>query len=204
MFKTSSPNIHSLIEAYGILASRDLSVISPRKATVKEVLRYHSRDFIDFLRSIESVGGDGDEIDENEEWIEELEEYGLQHDCPVFQGMGRYVEYTAGSTIEAAALLADNASMLLYIGMEAGNSIGNSQRCVSLPARTIEIPLALINYNLRHHAKKDKAEGFCYINDVVLGIMELQNTFPKVIYIDLDVHHGDGMSSLNDHFFMCL
>lgn len=46
----------------------------------------------------------------------------------------------------------------------------------------------------RHHARKDAAAGFCIVNDIVLGIMELQKTFDRVLYLDLDVHHGDGMS----------
>lgn len=40
---------------------------------------------------------------------------------------------------------------------------------------------------------KDMAAGFCIINDIVLGIMELQKTFDRVLYLDLDVHHGDGV-----------
>jgi len=37
------------------------------------------------------------------------------------------------------------------------------------------------------------AAGFCIVNDIVLGIMELQKTFDRVLYLDLDVHHGDGV-----------
>jgi len=44
-----------------------------------------------------------------------------------------------------------------------------------------------------HHAKKSEASGFCYINDIVLGIMELLLYHPRVLYIDIDVHHGDGV-----------
>lgn len=39
------------------------------------------------------------------------------------------------------------------------------------------------------------AAGFCIVNDIVLGIMELHKTYNRVMYIDLDVHHGDGMPS---------
>jgi acetoin utilization deacetylase AcuC-like enzyme len=42
-----------------------------------------------------------------------------------------------------------------------------------------------------HHAKKCEASGFCYINDLVLGILELLKCHPRVLYIDIDVHHGD-------------
>ena len=39
-----------------------------------------------------------------------------------------------------------------------------------------------------HHAKKSEASGFCYINDIVLGIIELLRFKSRVLYIDIDVH----------------
>lgn len=44
-----------------------------------------------------------------------------------------------------------------------------------------------------HHAKKSEASGFCYINDIVLGILELLKYHARVLYIDIDIHHGDGV-----------
>lgn len=66
-----------------------------------------------------------------------------------------------------------------------------------------------------HHAKKREASGFCYINDIVLAILELLRFVSfmalvefagcadtllllfryhaRVLYIDIDVHHGDGV-----------
>ena len=44
-----------------------------------------------------------------------------------------------------------------------------------------------------HHAKKGEASGFCYINDIVLGILELLKYHSRVLYIDIDIHHGDGV-----------
>lgn len=44
-----------------------------------------------------------------------------------------------------------------------------------------------------HHAKKSEASGFCYVNDCVLGILELLKTHQRVLYIDIDIHHGDGV-----------
>lgn len=38
---------------------------------------------------------------------------------------------------------------------------------------------------------RDSAQGFCYINDIVLAIEMLRKTFGKVLYVDLDVHHGN-------------
>ena len=44
-----------------------------------------------------------------------------------------------------------------------------------------------------HHAKKSKASGFCYVNDIVLSILRLLEVYDRVLYIDIDVHHGDGV-----------
>jgi len=44
-----------------------------------------------------------------------------------------------------------------------------------------------------HHAKKTEASGFCYVNDIVIAIMVLLKHFQRVLYIDIDVHHGDGV-----------
>ena len=37
----------------------------------------------------------------------------------------------------------------------------------------------------RHHARKREAAGFCYLNDVVLGIISLQENFARILYIDI-------------------
>jgi hypothetical protein len=44
-----------------------------------------------------------------------------------------------------------------------------------------------------HHGKRNAASGFCYVNDLVLAIVELLRVFPRVLYIDIDIHHGDGV-----------
>lgn len=44
-----------------------------------------------------------------------------------------------------------------------------------------------------HHAQATAASGFCYVNDVVLAILELLTKFKRVLYIDFDCHHGDGV-----------
>ncbi|MCK4636529.1 MAG: acetoin utilization protein AcuC [Methanomicrobia archaeon] len=44
-----------------------------------------------------------------------------------------------------------------------------------------------------HHAKRDKASGFCVFNDCVILIKKLLEKYRRVAYIDIDVHHGDGV-----------
>ena len=50
-----------------------------------------------------------------------------------------------------------------------------------------------------HHGRPDRASGFCYLNDPVFAIMELlKRDHERVLYVDLDAHHGDGVE---DAFF---
>jgi len=45
-----------------------------------------------------------------------------------------------------------------------------------------------------HHGRRDRAAGFCYFNDPVLGILHLLDRgLSRVLYLDLDAHHGDGV-----------
>jgi acetoin utilization protein AcuC len=47
-----------------------------------------------------------------------------------------------------------------------------------------------------HHGQPSRASGFCFINDVVLGIMQWQALgIRRVVYLDLDAHHGDGVEA---------
>jgi histone deacetylase 1/2 len=38
-----------------------------------------------------------------------------------------------------------------------------------------------------------QASGFCYVNDLVLAILELLKYHARVLYVDIDIHHGDGV-----------
>ncbi|WP_235019481.1 acetoin utilization protein AcuC [Tabrizicola flagellatus] len=45
-----------------------------------------------------------------------------------------------------------------------------------------------------HHGLPGRANGFCYLNDVVLGIKVLQRAgLSRIAYVDLDAHHCDGV-----------
>ncbi|RKO97237.1 hypothetical protein CXG81DRAFT_16007 [Caulochytrium protostelioides] len=94
-----------------------------------------------------------------------IKRFGLgEDDCPVFSDMWDYFRMSCGGSIMAANYLGSGASDM------AINWMGGL-----------------------HHAKKSVASGFCYTNDIVLGILELLRYYQRVLYIDLDVHHGDGV-----------
>ncbi|MBC7801357.1 MAG: acetoin utilization protein AcuC [Gemmatimonadaceae bacterium] len=45
-----------------------------------------------------------------------------------------------------------------------------------------------------HHGRPDRASGFCYLNDPVLGILAwLDQGLDRIVYLDIDAHHGDGV-----------
>ncbi|KAI0881577.1 uncharacterized protein GGS22DRAFT_59707 [Annulohypoxylon maeteangense] len=90
--------------------------------------------------------------------------YNVGDDCPVFDGLFEFCGISAGGSMEGAARL-------------------NRQKC----------DIAVNWAGGLHHAKKSEASGFCYVNDIVLGILELLRFNKRVLYIDIDVHHGDGV-----------
>ena len=47
-----------------------------------------------------------------------------------------------------------------------------------------------------HHAMRDRASGFCIYNDVALAIARARRGGLRVLYLDFDVHHGDGVQDL--------
>ena len=47
-----------------------------------------------------------------------------------------------------------------------------------------------------HHAMAGRASGFCIYNDVALGVARARDAGHRVLYVDLDVHHGDGTQAL--------
>ena len=47
-----------------------------------------------------------------------------------------------------------------------------------------------------HHGQKARASGFCFVNDIALGILRLRELgFRRIAYLDLDAHHGDGVEA---------
>lgn len=99
-----------------------------------------------------------------QDYIRQLQRFNVGEDCPVFDGLFEFCQlYTSGS-IGGAVRLNDNQAD------------------------------AVINWaGGLHHAKKAEASGFCYVNDCVLAILELLKKHQRVLYIDIDIHHGDGV-----------
>ncbi|MCJ8139056.1 acetoin utilization protein AcuC [Falsirhodobacter halotolerans] len=47
-----------------------------------------------------------------------------------------------------------------------------------------------------HHGMPDRANGFCYLNDCVLGMLALRHFgMQRIAYVDIDAHHCDGVQA---------
>jgi acetoin utilization protein AcuC len=86
-------------------------------------------------------------------------------DNPTFHGMHEASAHVVGATVEAARQVWDGEML------HAANVSGGL-----------------------HHAMPDRASGFCVYNDIAVAIRWLlDNGAKKVAYVDVDVHHGDGV-----------
>ncbi|KAG8058468.1 hypothetical protein GUJ93_ZPchr0002g24253 [Zizania palustris] len=97
------------------------------------------------------------------EHIRSLKRFNVGEDCPVFDGLYTYCQTYAGASVGGAVKL--NHGHDIAINWSGG----------------------------LHHAKKCEASGFCYVNDIVLAILELLKYQERVLYVDIDIHHGDGV-----------
>jgi len=86
-------------------------------------------------------------------------------DCPVFRDMYDYSVWAAGATLTGAKLILSGEADIVF------NPSGGL-----------------------HHAGPERASGFCYINDMALACLTLAEEGKKVLYLDVDVHFGDGVA----------
>ena len=86
-------------------------------------------------------------------------------DCPVFEGLYDYAVLAVGATLTAVKLILSASADVAF------NPSGGF-----------------------HHAGPERASGFCYINDVALACVTLAEAGKRVLYLDVDVHHGDGVA----------
>jgi len=94
------------------------------------------------------------------------EQFGLQtEDTPFFTGLHKAASAIVSGSVEAAeAVMSGRALHAFHL---AGGL---------------------------HHAFPDRAAGFCVYNDAAIAITHLRNKYnARVLYIDTDVHHGDGV-----------
>ena len=115
-----------------------------------------------------------DAFSEDNELVDDLKRFGLEGDCPVFSYLPMYIQVVTGATLSLAPFFKRSL-----------DTDYESERVIA------------INWDGgRHHAARQNASGFCYVNDIVLLIQELRkHGFKRISYVDFDLHHGDGVEN---------
>ena len=86
-------------------------------------------------------------------------------ECPLFAGVWDRARATVGGSILAAEL-----ALMGNVAFHPGGGT--------------------------HHGRPGRAAGFCYLNDPVFAILRfLDAGLSRVLYVDLDAHHGDGVEA---------
>ncbi|KAG8746144.1 histone deacetylase [Ceratobasidium sp. 414] len=137
--------------------------INPRSATEEELELYHDQDYVAFLARQVFFFEPPDIVMPGAS-AKELADFNFGDDCPIFDGMFKFFKQYTGASLAAARKLSQGTTDIA-INWSGG----------------------------LHHAKKREASGFCYINDIVIAILDLLRVYPRVLYIDIDIHHGDGV-----------
>ncbi|CCJ28523.1 unnamed protein product [Pneumocystis jirovecii] len=144
-------------------------LVSPEKANFSSLCRIHGDKYISYLLKNQTNKNDvSEKYDQiNDYQSEEMNSiFGLDYDCPTFPELSEYIQFLAGASEISAKLLA-NDDFDVFVHWDGG----------------------------RHHARRNKAAGFCYINDAVLAITELRKYYQRIMYLDFDLHAGDGVES---------
>jgi len=85
-------------------------------------------------------------------------------DTPVFAGMYEYAALAAGASLKGAEMILSG-----------------------------DVDIAFNPSGGYHHAHSTHAAGFCYVNDVVLACLALAAAGKRVLLLDIDAHHCDGV-----------
>jgi acetoin utilization protein AcuC len=97
-----------------------------------------------------------------------------------------------------AAGIAEGGDVPPFAGMhEASAAVaGGSLRAVEAILRG-DVEHAFHPGGGLHHAMPDRASGFCVYDDPALAIARARQDGLRVLYVDFDVHHGDGVQAIH-------
>lgn len=180
-----------LLATSRLWSSEDQQHTLPLRAATEEELRLiHTSDYIDAVKRLSArdeslhnakAKASSGVIQAGDAHMETQSELALRYgfgegDTPVLPGMHEVASLIAGGTLVALSAV---------MGLPEGG----------LLAHPAPVPLHVLHpAGGLHHAWADRASGFCVYNDIALAIAHiLRATEAKVLYIDFDAHHGDGV-----------
>ena len=112
---------HNLLLNYGLY--RKMEVYRPHKATQDEMTKFHSDDYIRFLRSIRP--------DNMGEYSKLLQRFNVGEDCPVFDGLYEFCQLSCGGSVASAVKLNKQVSRALSQSVQSPQhpTAGCRHRC---------------------------------------------------------------------------
>ena len=182
---------HSLVVGYGLHERMD--VYRPRRAQREELVRWHSEDYVNTLRCTTP------EVFKQSLPHGTYAKFGLDEDCPIFPGMFDFCRLYSGASIEGAAKLnsgqydiAINWAGGLHHAKKASSSgFCYINDCV-LVRSSMSCCLALLpRWPRLRLANSPTNHEYQYLFHQ--AILEMLKYHARVLYIDIDIHHGDGV-----------
>ena len=167
-----------LLETCGLWNKADERTHLPlRTATFEELTLNHTASYIAAVQQLSIP--EEDVITDEEKVIREqlIQQYGFgEGDTPALPGMHEVCSLIVGGSLVALSAV---------MGLPEGGTF----------ATEAERPLHVFHpAGGLHHAWSDRASGFCVYNDISVAIAHvLQASEAKILYIDFDAHHGDGV-----------
>jgi acetoin utilization protein AcuC len=154
-----------LAQALGVLSRDGVTVTPAGPATDAELQLIHDRRYIEVVKAAGTTAA-GDSGPGLD--VAMLLRHGLgTEDDPVFAGMHEAAALVAGATLSAARAVMS----------------GSAQHGASVAGGL-------------HHAMRGSASGFCIYNDPAIAIAWLlEQGIERIAYVDIDVHHGDGVQA---------
>ncbi len=163
---------YELLMAYRAFDAPDSHLVPPRPVSREELLLFHTAEYVDAVASLSDVlslpalsGAEGSKGRGEARHL--ARRYNFRPDeTPVFPGMYEIEGLKVGAALTGARLIAEGQ-------MQVAFSIAGGM----------------------HHARPALASGFCVFNDVAVAIHWLMRQGLRVAYVDIDVHHGDGVQA---------
>ena len=159
----------------------NLSVTEPKDYGMAPLLAVHDQGYLEFLQTA------------HRRWKEIPQDWGDEVMSNIYV---RHPNPLRGILAEAARYLADGSCP---VGEHTWTSSYWSAQCAVAGAEAIlagDRKAYALCRPPGHHARRDAAGGFCYINSAAVAAQHLRSQYAKVAILDTDMHHGQGVQEI--------
>jgi acetoin utilization protein AcuC len=162
-----------LCRRYDLIDRPWIRIVKPEPLSFEVMAEFHDATYLKALQAVDSAAlaselwPDVPSGRESEPFTidPQILKYELgTDDNPIFAGVYDYSALAAGATFTGAKMVASGEVQVAF------NPVGGF-----------------------HHAARDHAEGFCYVNDVAVAITHLLKDGLRVAFVDIDAHHCNGV-----------